>query len=183
MNNQLSKLWILGPPFAILVSAFVYYAMFPSMRTWVDARSPWIRDHIGSRLPPRDDDSGGRESAAQANARRREAEERAAAAQTMPPSPVATPKPSFVGPDGAVDLSRLAGDRAAWPKTVRLKAAREFPAVVNGKKVGTIAAPAGSEASLVAIQAGKLGVEFKGGGAWVDPAETDLPVRLRDAAR
>jgi hypothetical protein len=162
--------------------------MFPSMRTWVDSRSPWIKENIGARLPERDsDDPEGRETAAQAANRARRAEEMSAAAAAAshapPPGPVATPKPSYVASDGTVDLPRLASDRPAWPKTVRLKSAREFPAVVNGKTVGTIAAPAGTEANLVAIQAGKLGIEFNGGGAWVEPGETDLPARLRDPSR
>jgi hypothetical protein len=73
---------------------------------------------------------------------------------------------------------KLASDRTAWPKTVTLKTAREFPAVVNGKVAGKIAVPAGTEANLVSIQGGKLGVEYGGGGAWFAADETDLAQRL-----
>src|SRR4030095_11776127 len=79
---------------------------------------------------------------------------------------------------GAVDLPKLAADPASWPKTVKLKKAHEFPAVVDGKAVGKIQAPSGSETRLVAIQSGRLGLEFRGGGAWVAPEETDLSEQL-----
>jgi hypothetical protein len=62
---------------------------------------------------------------------------------------------------------------------VLLKKAQEFPAVVAGKVVGKVEAPTGTEARLMSIQDGKLGVEYRGGGAWVAVEETDLAQRLR----
>ena len=55
--------------------------------------------------------------------------------------------------------------------------------VVDGKTVGKILAPAGAETRLVAIQSGKLGLEFRGGGSWVSPDETDLSEQLRKSQR
>src|SRR4051812_432354 len=53
MSQQLSKWWLLGPPFAIAVSVLAYYAVFPSFRGWVDARFPWAAAHVGIYLPAR----------------------------------------------------------------------------------------------------------------------------------
>jgi hypothetical protein len=77
-----------------------------------------------------------------------------------------------------VDTEKLGKTREAWPKTVRLRKAVAFPAVVSGKAVGQVEAPAGSEANLVKIENGKLGVEYFGGGAWVAVDDTDLAQRL-----
>jgi hypothetical protein len=81
-------------------------------------------------------------------------------------------------PDGRVDFAKLAADRTAWPSTVRLKKKREFPVVINGKQVGKVEAPVGTETRLVTLEGGHLGLEFRGGGAWVPLEETDLAKRL-----
>jgi hypothetical protein len=89
------------------------------------------------------------------------------------PSPVPAPaKPAF-------DLQRVCADPALWPKTVMLKRNVDFPAVLNGKSIGTLRAPKGSQARLVTIQSGKLGVEYRGGGAWLDFDSTDFEERAR----
>jgi hypothetical protein len=51
MSDRSSKLWVLGPPVLIVLTVFVYYAKYHWARTWIDERSPWIKEHIGSRLP------------------------------------------------------------------------------------------------------------------------------------
>ena len=56
MSRQLSRLWLLGPPFAITVSVLAYYAMLPSFRRWVDKHFPWAAVHVGVYLPALDDD-------------------------------------------------------------------------------------------------------------------------------
>lgn len=169
MSNRISRLWLLGPPVAILISLLAYYATFPSVRQWVDARFPWVEENIGSRL---------RQPKASPAPRR-------VAAAPMPETrgePMADPArpaaPSFLAADGSVDVTKLAADRSAWPPTVVLKAAKEFPAVVGGKVVGKVNVPAGTEAKLVSIQDGKLGLEYQGGGAWLAIEETDLAKRL-----
>lgn len=177
MSTKVSKLWLLGPPFAILVTGLAYYAKFEGARTWVDARFPWVAENIGQRLPPLVI-----------------TEQAATTDETAPPPsaigvppadapPPAPPKPGFVAADGTIRLDLLAANKAAWPKGIHLRRPTEFPAVISGKAVGKVMAPAGSETRLVAIQGDKLGLEFRGGGAFVDPAATDLAEQLRSGNR
>ena len=179
MSQQLSKLWLLGPPFAIAVSALTYYAMFPSFRNWVDARVPWVATHVGVHLPARDDDELVRRmqaaGKAQPNSATPELQEPVDA--TRPPI-TAPPKPNYLTTEGTVDLPKLAANSADWPKTVALVKAREFPAVVEGKVVGNALVPKGTEVRLVRIKAGKLGLEYRGGGTWAEVGETDLAERV-----
>ena len=177
MSKPISRLWFLGPPAAILLSLLVYYAKFDSVRRWVDPRFPWVADHIGSRLPALPNESpvpSAPRHASGPSPSSRESEE----TPLFPASAAPPLGPSFIAPDGSVDVRKLAADRTAWPKTVKLKLAKEFPAVVNGKVVGKIEAPVGTEAKLVSIQDGQLGVEYQGGGAWLTVDETDLAQRL-----
>lgn len=178
MSKPISRLWFLGPPAAILLSGLVYYAKFNSVRRWVDTRFPWVEDHVGSHLPPLADES------------RAASPPRRVATPAPPPNPsepapdpqrsIAPPAaPSFLTPDGRVDMTKLTANRSAWPPAVALKTAKEFPAVVNGKVVGRVEVPAGTEARLISVQDGKLGVEYRGGGAWLTVEETDLAQRLR----
>ena len=76
----------------------------------------------------------------------------------------------------------LAADPTAWPRAVRLKKAVEIPAVVGGKEVGKVMVKAGTEVNLARIKDGKVGVEYQGGGAWLEPDETDLMERVRPPA-
>ena len=176
---QLSRLWLLGPPFAIVVSILAYYVAFPSVRGWMDAHFPWMAEHIGSHLPVR----GGEV---------REMRPKTVAAMpvrepvpTPPPVPATPPppvKPVYLSADGAVDLPTLSANPADWPKVLALRKPHEFPAVVEGKAVGNVIVPKGAEVKLLKIEAGKLGLEYRGGGAWVGVDETDLAERLRSAA-
>lgn len=87
----------------------------------------------------------------------------------------AAPAPVRLAPaDNAVDLAALSNTPSEWPKTVELKGAVEFPAVLDGRVVGKVKAPPGVHARLVVIRGNKLGVEYQGGGAMVDVSETDL---------
>jgi hypothetical protein len=168
MSNRPSALAGLAPIALVLIAVFVYYAKYHWARAWVDERFPWVKENVGSRLPPLVITVGPDEQPIDAN--------------DSAPRDVPATAP-FISNNGVVDLPKLAADPASWPKTVKLKKAREFPAVVDGKAVGKIQAPAGSETRLVAIQAGKLGVEFRGGGAWIAPDETDLSERMRNVQR
>ena len=165
MNNRPSAFAVLAPVLLILIAGFVYYAKYHWARTWVDERIPWVKENIGSRLPSLVIIVGPDGQPIDANGGN-------AAEENVP----ATAR--YISSNGVIDLTKLAADPASWPKTVKLKKPREFPAVVDGKAVGKIQEPPGSEARLVAIQAGKLGLEFRGGGAWVAPEETDLANRL-----
>ena len=170
MNNRPSVFSVLAPFLLILIAGFVYYAKYHWARTWVDERIPWVKENIGSRLPSL-------VIAVDANGNPIEESSAATGATNGGESTALTAR--YVSGAGVIDLAAFAADRASWPKTVKLRKAREFPAVVDGKAVGKIEAPAGSEARLVAVQAGKLGLEFRGGGAWITPEETDLAMRLR----
>ena len=179
MSQQLSKWWLLGPPFAIAVSLLTYYAMFPGVRSWVDARVPWVATHIGVYLPARDDDERVRRMKAAGQAQSEGAtQEQAVPADLTPPPPPPPPKPHYLTADGTVDLPKLAANRTDWPKTVALVKAREFPAVVDGKVVGNALVPKGTEVRLLKIEGSKLGLEYRGGGAWAQPSETDLAERV-----
>ena len=50
--------------------------------------------------------------------------------------------------------------------------------MVDGKVVGSLKAPVGSETNLKAIKDGKVGVEYQGGGAWLAVGDTDLEARV-----
>jgi hypothetical protein len=82
-----------------------------------------------------------------------------------------TPVPVF-------DLQKLSHDPSLWPKKVALKKEATFPAVVDGKVVGSVIAPAGVETNLKSIKDGKVGVEYQGGGAWLAVGDTDLEARV-----
>ena len=88
----------------------------------------------------------------------------------------AAPAPS------AMTFQTLAADPTAWPRTVRLKKAVEIPAVVGGKEVGKVMVKAGTEVNLARIKDGKVGVEYQGGGAWLQPDDTDVMERARPPA-
>jgi hypothetical protein len=168
MSKRPSALGVLAPIILILIAGFVYYAKYHWARAWVDDRFPWVKENVGKHLPSLVVTVGPDGQPIDAN--------------DDGPSE-GPPSGRFTSNDGAVDLPKLAADPTSWPKTVRLKKAREFPGVVDGKAVGKVIAPAGSETRLVAIQSGKLGLEFRGGGSWVSPDETDLSEQLQNAQR
>ena len=168
MSKRPSALGVLAPIVLILIAGFVYYAKYHWARTWVDERFPWVKENVGNHLPSLVVTVG-------PDGQPIDAEDGTGAD--------APPIARFTSNDGTVDLPKLAADPASWPKTVKLRKAREFPGVVDGKTVGKILAPAGAETRLVAIQSGKLGLEFRGGGSWVSPDETDLSEQLRKSQR
>jgi hypothetical protein len=182
MSNRPSALSLLAPFLLILIAAGVYYAKYHWARAWVDERYPWVKENIGSRLPSLVIAVDGNGQPIDESAKNAGAVDASAGSSTDSASDVPSRNPNstpYVSLDGFVDVPRLAADPSSWPKTVKLKKPREFPAVVNGKAAGKIVAPPGSEAHLVSIQAGKLGLEFHGGGAWVPAEETDIAMRLR----
>ena len=97
-------------------------------------------------------------------------------APSAPVAPVASPARV-----SATDLQALANDRSKWPKKVCLIKATTFPAVLNGKVVGSLVAPAGAEANLKSVAEGKVALEFNGGGAWLPIEQTDLIARVQSA--
>lgn len=161
-----SIFWLLAFLFSLVLLAAAYYVTRPGMRTAVDARAPWVRNFLGPYIRPSGESEPTPSRALPADAW----------PDAAPPSPsVAAPAP----PPEPFDLKRLAANRAAWPAKLTLIKAKDFPAVVEGKVVGSLTAPAGTEVGLVTISGGKLGVEYKGGGAWLFVEETDVIERTQ----
>jgi hypothetical protein len=83
-----------------------------------------------------------------------------AATPASPPIAESTPAPAAPTP---FDLTALAANRAAWPKSVRLKQPIPFPAVLDGQVVGSLTVPAGATVRLDNMQGGFLTLNFQGG--------------------
>ena len=162
--------------------AYAYYLKFPAVREWVDAKLPvvkelnvkivalWTRDNNPSQSP-----TPVPETAPQPVS--------AAVPAEVAAMPEATPqdaeKPAATPPPDTVDVTQLSQSRAEWPKVVSLKRAVGFPAVLNGKVVGSVKTPAGTQAHLIVIKDDKAGVEYQGGGAMVEISDIDLIERVR----
>lgn len=169
-----SVFWTFAFLFSLVLLAAAYYVTRPGMRTMVDARAPWVRSYlqpyiressVSERPAPRpiaDDEVPEPQPAISTSATQR--------------PPVASPE---VAPPEPFDLKKLAANRAGWPARVALAKATEFPAVVEGKVVGALTAPAGTEVEVVTISGGKIGVEYQGGGAWLFVEETDVVARTQ----
>ena len=167
MSTKPSLFWSIALPFSLLILAAAYYIKVPSARRFIDAHTSlgheWFGRYVSqpqvielpAEKPPAY--SGG-------------------AGAIIDPTPKISPAPIPAAPE-PFSLQKLAGDPSHWPKKVVLKKAVTFPAVVNGKVVGNLIAPAGSEASVKAIRDGKIGVEYQGGGAWLAVEDTDLVAR------
>jgi len=168
-----SVFWLSAFLFSLVFLAAAYYVTSPGVRTAVDGRAPWVRGLLDPYV------RGPREPVRIAPQAQPEPESPKplpagwiARGTTPPVEPEAAPPEAF-------DLQKLAGDRSAWPSKVALTKAIDFPAVVNGKVVGSLTAPAGTEVGLVTISGGKIGVEYQGGGAWLFVEETDVIARTR----
>ena len=175
-----SRLWLLGPPFALLISALVYYVKFPGFRNWTDRNIPWVKENVAPRLPTL------RHSIEEQVRNHPEVKSLVTDLVSTVSDPVpaigapAEPaKKSYVLKDGSVDLQELAATPANWPKMLNLKKPTQFPAVRDGQVIGTLTAPAGSEVRLMKIHQGKIGVEFQGGGGWILPEDSNLGEKLQ----
>ena len=175
MSHKSNKFWLCALPVSLLILAAAYYIKVPAARRFIDAHTSLGRQLFGSFVHdavivetiPRPARSA--ELSATADARRSSLADAKPAPAARPATP--TPVPVF-------DLQKLAGDPSLWPKKVTLKKAVTFPAVVGGKVVGSLVAPAGAEANLKGIKEGKVGLEYQGGGAWLPVGDTDLEVRV-----
>jgi len=187
MRKSPNKLWALGPPLSLLLLAFAYYVKVPSFRDSVDKHFPWAREHLAQFVPEptvvmiKDPANPPETDSAQPNP----------GDASLPPSPTGAGKsktnassiPTPEAREEPLTLERFAANPALWPKKVKLRKTIEFPAVLNGKVVGKIQAPPGTEANLRKIKDQQLGVEFQGGGAWVPIAETDLMDQVKITSR
>lgn len=164
-----------GLPLSLVVLAAAYYIKVPSVRRQIDARAPWVAGILGRFVqepevavvgapPPKPGEDNAGTPAPQA---RPPTPDVPGIPQTPPP---ATPRRVF-------NLQEIAANRAEWPAKLTLKKPTTFPAVANGKVVGSVIAPPGTEVNLRTISSGKVGVEYQGGGAWLAAEETDLAAR------
>jgi hypothetical protein len=161
----------IGLPVSLLILAFAYYKYVPTARAWIDARTPLGKQFFGRFVS----DSGqGADNAAPAGDAGNQSDIPGISQNSAPapggPAPVQQPV--------VYDLQTLAQNSSLWPRQVRLRKATKFPAVVDGKEVGSLVAPSGTEVNLLKIQQGKLGLEYKGGGAWLAADDTDLATRV-----
>jgi hypothetical protein len=159
-SNNNNNLYALFAFFAVVLVG-IAYARVPPFREFADAKAPWFKQNIGHYLVG---------SAPGGDAR-------ATGGDAQTPGGDAADPNSVTGKKG-VDFADFAAHPASWPKTLAIKVDTQFPAVINNKMVGSVRAPAGSEVHLVSVENGKLGVEYRGGGAWVKPEATDLSERV-----
>ena len=170
MRKQISKLWFLGPPVSLALVAAALYVKQPWARDLVNTKIPWVKDGIGKYAPPFEVVFvGGPEPGAAPAA-----------------VPVPAPAPQPAAPDAApaprvFDLQQVYADATLWPKSVALKKPSDFPAVRNGKVIGSLKVPVGAEVRVLKVAGGKVGLEYQGGGAWLDPKDTDFAERARAA--
>lgn len=183
MSKKSSGIWSITLPLAVVVLAAAYYIKMPKVRDAVDARAPWVADLLGRFVqePEIKLVVVKQEKPAPPPPEVREKPK----APIVPAAPVAVmkvpekPTPPAPPQSAAVDLQKIANDRSTWPKKVILTKPSSFPAVLNGKVVGSLVAPAGAEATVVSIKEGKVALEFNGGGAWLPIDQTDLLARVQ----
>ena len=189
MKKSPSKLWAFGPPIAVILLAMAYYINTPSFRDMVDARLPFVHQWMAplARQPKvvmiDDSQPDARRPSLEGSQRPATPKPEAPTHSALPPSKPPTPSghANSSPADQESDLKSLFTDRSCWPKVVTLQRRVEFPAVANGKVIGKLTAPPGTIANLVVVKDGKLGVEYRGGGAWLDVKDTDALARLRSA--
>lgn len=196
MSSKSSRGWSIALPLSVVLLAGVYYIKVPEFRKAVDAKTPLANKFLGQwvqesgtkvvMLQPEQDPLFAKATPRGVAPVKPLATPPPMVAKvpepaTPPPAPAPAPPPPVAPPPvmSAADLQTIAADRAKWPKKVVLMKPVTFPAVFNGKQVGTLVAPAGTEAELVQIKDDKLGLKFNGGGAWVPAAETDLLARVK----
>lgn len=199
MSKTKSKRWSIALVLSVVFLAAAYYIKVPEFRKFVDSKTPLAREYLGRWVqepvvkiewkgeqdplfakptPPR---SASAEVQPVKRAPAAPAPQPAVA--RVPDAPVLPIAPSPSPAEMAPDLQKIASNRALWPKTLTLTKPATFPAVFNGKIVGSLVAPAGSEVILHSIKDDKVGLEFNGGGAWLPVDQTDLLARAAQAPR
>ena len=169
MTHKTSKFWLFAFPVSLVILAGAYYIKIPSARKFIDAHTSignqlfgrFVHDTVVVEKVPAPDKAEDPLAALIAPT---------GAGSKPVTAPPATPR--------VFDLQQLARDPAHWPRKVTLKKPATFPAVVNGKVVGSLTAPTGAEANLKSIKDGKVGLEYQGGGAWLAVEDTDLAARV-----
>ena len=198
MAEEPNKLWRLALVVSLLLLAVVAYYRFEPVRAAVDAKCPWIKEQLAQHGIQLEETSQTAPAAAPAKEAKGTslmgdacpaAAKPGATASTQPtPTQPATTAASANLPSNPADIAQIAADRSLWPKAVRIKKATEFPAVNQGKEIGKLSVPAGTEVKLITITADKVGVAYSpdgtmpnAGGKWLLAEETDLLERVRIA--
>ena len=163
-EDRPSRLWLIGPPLSLALLALTLYVKYLDVRAFVDGHCPWIKNTVGRYVPAFPVAASPVPSADATHPAS------GVSATTTPP-----PKP--------FDLPTVCADSNRWPKTVTLKKVVEFPGVFRGKVVGKVYASPGCEARVVAVKDGKIGVEYRGGGVWLEFENTDFVERARQMWR
>lgn len=189
MKPSSNRFWVLlGPPLSGLLLITALYVKKPGARDFIDQKCPWVKDTLGKYAPPFEVRvvrvPAPTPAPAEQIPRSANIITFSAPSSTPPPPPITENVPSVpVARVNTFDLEKVCADPTRWPKTVHLKAAVDFPAVLEGKVVGKLRAAPGTEARVVKVSGGKVGVEYRGGGAWLDFEHTDFVERARLAWR
>jgi len=188
--------WTLAMPISVVFLGAVYYVKVPEVRKAVDEKTPIVHSLLGRFVQdPKPKVIVMKAEQDPAFSKSKPARETATPKPVMTPAPMVAKAPEPVAPPVApvapppvtppppapVDWQKIASDRSKWPKKVVLAKPATFAAVLNGKIVGSLVAPAGAEANIIQMKDDKLGLEFNGGGGWVPAVDTDLLARLGGA--
>lgn len=171
-----------GLAVAWIAVAVAYYLKVPAVREAVDSRLPWMRKAERVAVAPALPAPATQITTAKVSEAEPTPIPAPSVAPVTPVARVAEPPPIPATVESAKygdDLQALALERDRWPRTVHLNRQVTFPAVIDGKVIGKVQLAPGSVVNLVAISAGKVGLEYRGGGAWVNPDQTDLWVQVR----
>jgi hypothetical protein len=98
-----------------------------------------------------------------------------------PPASAVKPKPTATATPAPMDLATISKSPAQWPKTVLLKQPAAFPAVLDGKIVGEIQVPAGTQVNIVSVQAEGVTAEYRNGKKQLPAGATDIIERFEKA--
>ena len=101
----------------IIIGFGVAYARLPAFRGTVDTKAPWFKEKVGHFLVS--GVGGGEKPGSDGDA--------------SAANPAAGPRP--------FDITVFAAHPESWPKSIAINVETEFPAVLNGKQVGTLRAP------------------------------------------
>jgi outer membrane biosynthesis protein TonB len=100
---------------------------------------------------------------------------------TPEPEPVveATPPPATPEPTPDEDtpekiLAVLSSDKTEWPQTVVCTESVEFPALLNGKAIGTVKVPAGTPLKLLGVQTNQITVGYLASKKVISADKTNL---------
>lgn len=196
MDDRPSLFWNVALLFSLLFLTAVLYIKIEPFRTLVNDKCPWVKEQLASkgiRIPGTGSPAQPAAAAADSAPAAPISSQPVAVTKTaLPPAtnpasvPEATPPPQPQAPQKPATLAQIAADRTLWPQTVRLKKTTIFPAVLNGKKVGELNVPAGTEVKVMQINPDKIGVAYSpngaianAGGTWLLPEDTSLMEQVR----